>query len=323
MKFSILIALYNKAPYIVNTIESVLAQTYTDFEIIVADDGSTDEGAALVRALPDPRVRLVQQPNAGVSAARNLGISVAKGEWTAFLDADDWQHPLYLETLLKAQDTFPLADAVATEYIKVAHAEGPWPPRWPTVSDNPEVELITDLPARWMSGQSFFTSSIAVRTKRLKAMQPCFAVGEWYGEDLDMWFRLAEKTPVALAKSPLAAYRSEVHGSLTARQAELHMSPYLYRMQKRALSGGMPPAQARSALWLVAQLEVSVARQALVQGSRLECLRWLAKGRRAAVGKRWWMTAAMALLFPGKLAKTWQLWRVNRTVHPLDTPDAG
>lgn len=323
MKFTVLIALYNKAPYIVNTIESALAQTFTDFEILVIDDGSTDEGAALVAAIRDPRLRLVQQPNAGVSAARNRGISLAKGEWIAFLDADDWHHPDHLATLLMAQDTFPLADMVATGFIGVADSEGPWPPRWPAISADPEIELITDLPTRWMSGQSFFTSSVAVRRARLKSMQPCFAVGEWYGEDLDMWFRLAEKTPIALANSPLAAYRIEVQGSLTAKQAELHMSPYLYRMRDRALSGGMTPAQARSAMWFISQLEVSVARRALVQGDRLECLRWLIKGRRAVVGRRWWMTAAMAFLFPGKLAKTWQLWRVNRTAHPIDSPDAG
>ena len=323
MKFSVLIALYNKAPYIANTIASVLAQTFTDFEVVVVDDGSTDNGAVIVASFTDPRLRLVRQPNAGVSAARNLGISLAKGEWIAFLDADDWHHPDHLATLVMAQDAFPLADTVATSFIGVADSEGPWPPRWPAISADPEVELVTDLPTRWMSGQSFFTSSVAARRARLKSMQPCFAVGEWYGEDLDMWFKLAEKTPIALVKSPLAAYRIEVQGSLTAHQAELHMSPYLYRMQERALSGGMTPAQARSALWLVAQLEVSVARRALVQGNRLECLRWLIRGRRAMAGKRWWMTAAMALLFSGKLTKTWQSWRVNRTVHPIDTPDAG
>lgn len=323
MKFSVLIPLYNKGPYILTTINSVLAQTCGDFELIVVDDGSTDEGLALIAAISDPRVRFVCQANAGVSAARNLGISLARGEWVAFLDGDDWQHPLYLATLLKVQAAFPLADTVATDHIKIPHSDGAWPPPWPAIPENPKIELITDLAARWMSGQSLFTSSTAVRTTRLQSMQPCFEPGESYGEDLDLWFRLSEAAPIALARVPLSAYRVGVAESLTAHHTELRVSPFLQRMQTRALSGAMTPEQSRSALWLVAQQEITLSRQALIMGHRAESLRWLLKARRAVTGKRWWMTAAMAFLFPGKWARTWQLWRVNRTVHSLDTRDAG
>lgn len=325
MKFSIVIPLYNKAPYIRSTLDSALAQTFTDFEVIVVDDGSRDGGADLVAAITDPRVRLVRQANAGVSAARNKGIELARGEWVAFLDADDWHHPRYLATLLLAHRACPAADILATDFVTVPDGDGDgiWPPRWSVPEEAPDVELITDLALRWMNGPSLFTSSIAVRTALLQRMQPCFAPGESHGEDLDLWFRLAEHSPVALARAPLAAYRTAVAGSLTAHHAALTMPPFLQRMKERALGGAMPEARRQSALWLVAQHEVTLARQALASGRRLEGLRWLIQGRRAASTKRWWMTAAMACFFPGLLVRNWQLWRIRRAVRAVDVADGG
>ncbi|ABE43821.1 glycosyltransferase family 2 protein [Polaromonas sp. JS666] len=324
MKFSIVIPLYNKAPYIQSTLDSVLAQTFMDFEVIVVDDGSSDGGADLVAAVADdPRVRLVQQANAGVSAARNKGIELARGEWVAFLDADDWHHPRYLATLLLAHQTCPAADILATNFVSAPHRDGIWPPRWSVPAESPDVELITDLALRWMSGPSLCTSAIAVRTALLQRMQPCFAPGESHGEDLDLWFRLAEQSPIALARAPMMAYRTAVAGSLTAHHAALTMPPFLQRMKERALGGAMPEARRKSALWLVAQQEVTLARQALASGRRLEGLRWLIQGRRAASTKRWWMTAAMACFFPGLLVRNWQLWRIRRAARAVDVADGG
>lgn len=323
MKFSIVIPLYNKAPYIQGTLDSVLAQTFTDFEVIVIDDGSSDGGTDLVAAVPDPRVRLVRQANAGVSAARNKGIELARGDWVAFLDADDWHHPRYLATLLLAHQACPEADILATDFVSVPDGDGIWPPRWSVPAEPPDVELITDLPLRWMNGQPLFTSSIAVRAAPLQRMQPCFAPGESHGEDLDLWFRLAEQSPIALARAPLTAYRTAVAGSLTAHHAALTMPPFLLRMRQRALSGAMPEARRQSALWLVAQHEVTLARQALASGRRIEGLRWLMRGHRAASSKRWWLTAAMACFFPGQLVRNWQLWRIRRAVRAVDIADGG
>ena len=94
---SIIIPLYNKAPYLARTLTSIQRQTFSDFEIIVVDDGSTDGGADIVRALNDARVRLIRQHNLGPGAARNAGITAARAEFVAFLDADDEWLPGYLE----------------------------------------------------------------------------------------------------------------------------------------------------------------------------------------------------------------------------------
>ena len=92
--FSIIIPVYNVAPYLRECLDSVLAQTFTDWEAICVDDGSTDGSGSILDeyAARDSRFRIIHQPNAGVSAARNKGLDVAKGEWVAFLDGDDiWE----------------------------------------------------------------------------------------------------------------------------------------------------------------------------------------------------------------------------------------
>ena len=86
---SVIVPLYNKEKFIRATINSVLQQTYKDFELIIVDDGSTDDSASVVKAIKDPRIRFVQKLNEGVSVARNTGIKESNGEWLLFLDADD------------------------------------------------------------------------------------------------------------------------------------------------------------------------------------------------------------------------------------------
>lgn len=91
-KVSVVLPAYNAAPFIRQTIASITAQSFGDFEIVVVDDGSTD-ATAKVAAAQDPRVRVVQQSNQGIAVARNVGISHARGEWIAFMDHDDFWHP--------------------------------------------------------------------------------------------------------------------------------------------------------------------------------------------------------------------------------------
>ncbi len=104
MRVSTIVPLYNKGRWIRRALDSIAGQTFADFEAIVVDDGSTDEGPDVVIAYRDARVRLIRQSNAGPGAARNRGVTEAKGEFLAFLDADDEWFPNYLADSIKFID---------------------------------------------------------------------------------------------------------------------------------------------------------------------------------------------------------------------------
>jgi glycosyltransferase involved in cell wall biosynthesis len=109
---SVIIPLYNKEKTIKNTIESVLSQSYTDFELIIVNDGSTDGSAEKVALFHDRRIRFIHKENGGVSSARNYGLKEAKGEWVLFLDADDKILPHCLQMLYALAEKYQIGDEV-------------------------------------------------------------------------------------------------------------------------------------------------------------------------------------------------------------------
>lgn len=124
-RFSVIVPLYNKAPYVKKALESIYAQTYKDFECIVVDDGSTDGSLDVVRSSDtgDCKLDIVSQTNAGVAAARNNGVSATKGEFLCFLDADDWWEPTYLEEMSRLIDTYPDAGLYGCDYFYVKNGK--------------------------------------------------------------------------------------------------------------------------------------------------------------------------------------------------------
>ena len=121
MKFSVIIPLYNKAPYVRKALESVCAQTYRDYELIVINDGSTDNSTIVadeyLKAIDGIDYKIINQTNAGVSAARNNGVAQAHADYLAFLDADDWWEPTYLERMAQLIEDYPDAGLYACNYV--------------------------------------------------------------------------------------------------------------------------------------------------------------------------------------------------------------
>lgn len=114
--FTVVIPLYNKQFQILKTINSVLCQTLQDLEIIVVDDGSTDDSVSKVKGVRDERIRIVQQKNGGPSKARNTGVENANGDWILFLDADDELLPDALETFSGLISEYPSEKCFACNF---------------------------------------------------------------------------------------------------------------------------------------------------------------------------------------------------------------
>ena len=122
---SVVIPLYNKAHTIVNTLTTVMNQTYKDFEVIIVNDGSTDNGVDLIKSnFNDSRIRIINQKNSGVSAARNCGIEEAKGNWIAFLDADDECSDGMIEKQLRCLQNYGTSDSIAFSTLKIVYVDG-------------------------------------------------------------------------------------------------------------------------------------------------------------------------------------------------------
>lgn len=189
--------LYNKAGQVLGTVASVLAQTVQDWELVVVDDGSTDTGPALVRALGDERIRVVSQANAGVSAARNRGIELARAELIAFLDADDLWLPEFLATILALQADFVQTQWFATGYqIRPAHGSA-FASRLRGAAGDFKRGLLPDyFKTAVGSDPPVCSSATAVRRAAVLDIGG-FPVGIGSGEDLLTWARLAVRFPLA------------------------------------------------------------------------------------------------------------------------------
>ncbi len=130
---SVVIPTYNRAETIMRSLNSVLSQTFQDYELIVVDDGSTDHTYDIIKDL-DPRLKIISQPNQGVSAARNNGIRASRGKYIALLDSDDEWNPLYLEACISFLSNHPDENVVHTEFI------------WKLRKDYSEVQPYKDIP---------------------------------------------------------------------------------------------------------------------------------------------------------------------------------
>ena len=207
-RISVVIPLYNKGAYIAATLQSVLHQTFPDFEVLVVDDGSTDNGPQAVRTFTDSRIRVVSQKNEGVSSARNQGIRLAQAPHIAFLDADDLWQPTYLQQMVP----FILQHPGCGLYIAAHQVAEKHRVLEPTVA-LPTGVLQDYFKAELENKITRLSSTIAPREVCLQV--GCFPVGMISGEDSFFCGKVAMAYRVAFLAKPLVIYNQQYSGLKT------------------------------------------------------------------------------------------------------------
>jgi cellulose synthase/poly-beta-1,6-N-acetylglucosamine synthase-like glycosyltransferase len=203
---SVVMPLYNKENEIERAIRSALYQTVSDFELIIINDGTTDRSVDIAKSFADPRIKTLDQTNAGVSAARNRGVSEARSDLIAFLDADDEWARDFLETIVGLRRRYPACKVFGSRYFlcspngvkKLAVIHG-------VPHDMQEGILTNYFVVAAQSDPPLWTSAIAVTREAIETIGG-FPLGVSSGEDLLTWARLAARFQIAYSMKPCAIH---------------------------------------------------------------------------------------------------------------------
>lgn len=194
---SVVVPLYNKASYVTRALESIAAQTISDFETIVVDDGSTDGSGDVVAGVSDSRFRLIRQTNAGPGAARNRGLREAQAPYVAFLDADDRWLPNFLAENVSILERNPAAAAVCGGWYE--DPGGAFAPRWwrDCRIDEGLVAISPSTRTQDLVAMIAYTnpSTMLSRTESVRRWGGFYEEGCRYGEDVTLWLRMFLNEP--------------------------------------------------------------------------------------------------------------------------------
>jgi len=208
---SVIIPTYNHANYILETLDSVFAQTYNDYEVIVVNDGSPDNTAEILRPLATAgQIRYIEQPNQGQATARNRGLSEATGEFIAFMDDDDLWPPDKLEWQVEILRANQRLVAIGGEMLTINGCGEPIADKRLTAGNVSRMELYCGNPFA-SPGQ------VLIRRNALEAVGG-FDTTIWGSDDLDLWFRMLEVGDIAKVQSLALKYR--IHESNASHMKE-------------------------------------------------------------------------------------------------------
>ncbi|MBM3955290.1 MAG: glycosyltransferase family 2 protein [Planctomycetes bacterium] len=268
--FSVVIPSYNRAPFIAATIDSVLAQEEGDYEIIVADDGSTDDTLAVLAGYGD-RIKVYRQANAGPGAARNLALEHATGTYVAFLDSDDLWPPWTLATFKAAIDAADAPSIVSA--------------RWTAFTGHPPALSATPPPLSLTRHDSFFRSPLgwhlpSATTMRRDMLATVGGFTTAPCEDVDIWLRIgAFPGFVTLSSPPLCLYRTHAEGISNTSRYRFDGIRHLLRTERAGGYGGVVNRGPR--------------RRYIAQAARVASLFYVDRKRPAMAWSLYWQSLAL------------------------------
>ncbi len=239
MTVSVVIPLYNKLRHIARAVGSVLSQSFSEFELIVVDDGSTDGSREVLMGIDDPRLRVITQPNQGVSAARNRGILEANHDLIAFLDADDEWQVNFLQTVLDLRQKFPDAGMYATAYT-MCQGGNTWRPAFVDCIESVDGGLLADYFKSGLGPAPVWSSAVLIPRSVLKEVG-MFPEGLSRGEDLHTWARIALKYRVAWSPQACAIYHLSADNRLCSSASTATDVPVAPVIEEFLRSGSRSP----------------------------------------------------------------------------------
>jgi len=212
--FSIVIPLYNKENFIEATVKSILDQTFTDFEILIIDDASTDSSLKIVGALDSAKVKIIKHPiNKGLSATRNTGIKIASADYLAFLDADDCWDATYLETIASLINQYPEAKLFATNYLEIYSKTVELLPKTNLKINNTNC-IVSDYFKASLSQPIYCPSSLCVNKVVFDTIG-CYDEQITFGEDVDFNIRANASFKLAYNPTPMVKYTMYSQNQIT------------------------------------------------------------------------------------------------------------
>lgn len=210
---SVVIPLYNKEKDIINTVKSVLAQSYRNFEVIIVDDGSTDGSLNALLQFSDNRIRIITKENGGVCSARNAGIGAAKYDWIALLDADD----LWTENHL-----FLFSEAVRIHSEdKIFATNITFGDKFEDNTYEPHFYKIKNFYKEYLVKQALITSSSVLIHRSVFDMIGAFNENLVRGEDIEMWDRILQQFPLVKIDVVTVLYNQEADNRAMKKRVPL------------------------------------------------------------------------------------------------------
>jgi len=203
-KFSVVIAVYNKAQYLEKTLDSVLNQSHKNFEIIIVNDGSTDSSETIIKQYTDPRISYFKQSNQGAAAARNAAINYANEPWIALLDADDYWYPDHLAELNRLIEKYP-TDRVFTTASEVERNGTIFPSHYQLQPDENTQDATLNYFLNSYSS-SLLHSSTTVLHKEVFEKVGYYDHNIKSGQDTDLYIRIALHYQVVFSRKITARY---------------------------------------------------------------------------------------------------------------------